>query len=299
LTFEKVDFIDRVGTKAFVIASSTDITLRRIHVDGVETGDYGTGTGLWISKNHGFTLENSLVQDFKTGLWIQSTTDLTVSGNTIRDISLDGMIVGRVHDAYFIDNHVSLHVPAGTKHSDGMQFYNSEVNDPISNMVVRDNLIETNNRASHGIYLANGLADDTGRPATFFQDLIIKKNTVVSGQVSGIAVGQTDGLSVYANVILQDPDFRSTREIDIPVIRVHADSTDVGITANTTHRTPEPSGENWFPTDRPEPEWTIESNRIVPIGTEVADVSGAASASAAAAAELDATLAAIAVDTAF
>ena len=104
---------------------------------------------------------------------------------------------------------------------------------------------------------------------------MIKHNTVVSGQVSGIAVGQTQGLSIYDNTILQDTKFPSREEVHIPVIRVNAESTGVRITSNTLHRVPEPSGPNWFPTDRPEPGWTIANNKLVPLGTTPAQASNA------------------------
>ena len=140
-------------------------------------------------------------------------------------------------------------------------------NDPLSDVVIRENTIATHNNSSHGIYMGNAVADSGGSASTFFRNITIDNNTIVSGQVSGIAVGQTIGLSITDNTILQDTHFRSTQEINIPVIRVHADSTDVSITGNITHRQPEPNGNNWFPTDKPEPGWIMANNTIVPLGT--------------------------------
>ena len=274
LTFNGVDFQQKAGAfKSFVIANSDDITIRNVDIRGtVNDAGYGAGNGLWISKNNGFDLVNSTVSDFKTGLWIQGTRDLHITNNDLNRISLDGMIVGGVHNAYFAGNHVRMHVPQGTKHTDGMQFYNSQVNDPSSTVGIRDNVIETNNKASHGIYMANGIADDTGDPSSFYSDIVIKRNVIVSAQVSGIAVGQVDGVSILGNTILQDTDFRSTRDIDTPVIRVHAASTGVRISDNITHEVPAASGANWFPTRVPEPRWVIVDNALVPVGTALGSV---------------------------
>ena len=74
-------------------------------------------------------------------------------------------------------------------------------------------------------------------------------------------MGQTSKLTIEDNTILQDTHYHSTREVNIPVIRVHHDSTGVSITGNVTHKQPEPSGNNWFPTDKPEPTWTMRTTR--------------------------------------
>ena len=228
LTFDNVDFIDQAGNddKLFVMASSSDVTIRNASFEGLSDGaGYGRGVGLWVNKTTGFTLENSQISDFTTGSWLGAITDLTVRGNTYTDISLDGMIVGGIHGGLFADNEIDLHVPSGVNHTDGMQFYNSGANssganDPLTDLVIRDNHIETHNKASHGIYMANALADPANSGATFFRNLTIEDNIVISGQVSGIAVGQTIGLDVHGNIILQDPAFPSSQDIGTPVIRV-------------------------------------------------------------------------------
>lgn len=269
LTFERVAFEGPDGQgKPFVIAGSTDIAIRNATIDGADRNGYGSGHGLWISNNRGFTLENSQVTDFQTGLWIGGNTDVTIRGNSISNISLDGMIVGRVHDAVFANNTIDLNVPAGTKHTDGMQFYNSVTNDPLSDVLISGNVIHTHNTASHGIYMANGLADQGGDASTFFRDITIVNNTVVGGQVSGIAVGQTIGLDVSGNTIRQDPGFYSTREVSTPVIRVHSASTDVSITDNATHKLPQASGANWQPGKTVPADWIISGNTIIPLGDQ-------------------------------
>src|SRR4029079_15530941 len=97
-----------------------------------------------------------------TGFWMGSTTGLKVSGNAISDISKDGMIVGHVHDATISGNSISLDVPTGTQHTSVIKCWNTEANDPMTNVTVQNNRIETNNSMSHGIYAANGLADSMG-----------------------------------------------------------------------------------------------------------------------------------------
>ena len=219
-----------------------------------------------MNNTNNFTLANSDVTGFATALKLSSITGLTITGNSISNTSWDAMIVGGVHRALFANNDIDLKIPSGRAHTDGMQFYNTG-GSPLSDVTIRGNTIETHNSSSHGIYMANNVADNGGSSSTFFRSILIEDNKIISAQVSGIAVGQTSGLTVRDNIVLQDTHFRSSKEVDIPVIRVHKDSTGVSITGNTTHKQPEASGNNWFPTDKAEPTWHIANNKIVPLGT--------------------------------
>ncbi len=276
LHFDGVNFTDSTGADGRLSTSSnsSDVSVRNATFDGMTGSNaYGSGNGVVVNKSDGFVLENTTIKGVMTGVWLGSTTDLTIRNNHISDISLDGMIVGGVHDALFEGNTVELDTPSGVKHSDGMQFYNSGTNDPLSNVVIRDNLIETHNGTSHGIYLSNGLANSTGNRSTFFQDVTIEGNTVLSGAVTAVSVGQTVGLTVQDNIVLQDTAFPSDRMGHIPAIRVDQAATDVSITDNIVHVAPDASGANWAPVKGgPPASWTISGNEIVSLGTTLDDV---------------------------
>ncbi len=204
LTFDGVDFKLPGVTKGIVIANSSGITIQDSNISGPTT--QGT-VGVFVNNTKDFTLENNHVTGFATAIKLSSITGLTVEGNSISNTSWDAMIVGGVHNALFANNDISLDTPSGRKHTDGMQFYNNG-GAPLSNVTISGNTIHTHNGSSHGIYLANHAADVGGGSSTFFQDLTITHNTIISGQVSGIAVGQTNGLTIDGNVILQDPRLR-------------------------------------------------------------------------------------------
>ncbi|MFO1144170.1 MAG: right-handed parallel beta-helix repeat-containing protein [Amaricoccus sp.] len=272
LTFDGVDFAAAGGErKLFAAANSADITVRNATLDGQsDAKGFGTGVGVWVNKMEGFTLENSHIEGFTTGSWLGATTGLTVRNNTYTDISLDGMMVGGIHDGLIQGNDIDLNVPAGTKHTDGIQFYNTNHNDPLSNVVVKANVIATHNNYSHGIFMANALGDQTGDASTYYRDITIADNVIVSAQVSGIAVGRTIGLTIDGNTILQDANFRSDTIGKTPVIRVSQASTQVSITDNFTHVAPAASVANWQKVKSgPPADWIIENNQIVARGTTI------------------------------
>ena len=46
---------------------------------------------------------------------------------------------------------------------------------------------------THGIYMANDVGQRTGDLDTFYKNITIENNTIKSGQVLGIAVGEAVG----------------------------------------------------------------------------------------------------------
>ena len=216
LTFDDVNFKLPSAHKGVVIANSTGITIQDSNLNGPTVQNT---VGVYVNNSDDFSLLNNHITGFATAVKLSSISGLTVSNNDISNVAWDAMIVGGVHNALFAGNDISLNTPNGRKHTDGMQFYN---NGGIrsSDVTIRNNTIETHNSTSHGIYFANDVADTGGGTTSFAKNLLIEDNTIVSGQVSGIAVGQTTELTIRDNVILQDPQHHSTKDISIPVIRV-------------------------------------------------------------------------------
>jgi hypothetical protein len=269
LHFDGVDFLDsrQSDVNLFKAAGSSNVSIRNATLDGnVDASGVGRGTGVSLSNVDGFVLENTEIHGFKRGAYILGADDLKLRGNDFHDIAWDGMIVAGVHGGIFDGNTIELALEPGIKHTDGIQFYNSGTNDPSSDLLIRNNLIVTHDKSSHGIFMGNALADSTGKASTFYSDVTIEHNTIVTGNVSGIAVGETNGLVVEANTILQDTRVDSRMAIYTPVIRVDRASTDVSITDNVTHLEPVASGANWAPIKAKPAGWTIEDNILVPTG---------------------------------
>jgi hypothetical protein len=269
LTFDGVELKADAGAgKPFVIRESSNVTIRDSLVDGATEGGYGDGHGLWIAYTDGFTLENTDVRDFNVAGYFLGSDDLAIRNNSFDNIAMDTLILGRVHGVQIANNVIDMNVKGGTKHTDAIQFWNTDDNDPSSNVTVSGNTIRTNNEASHGIYAANGLTQAGGGADTHFSNFAIRDNVVISAQMSAIAIGHANGVDITGNTVLQDTQFRSSSEIRTPIISVMADSNDVTITGNTTHKTPWATGANWQEVNSGIPGgWNVANNKIVPIGT--------------------------------
>ena len=240
-------------------------------MEGVASG-YGEGRGLHAGQNVGFTFENNTMHGFSTGAFLVGSDDIVFRNNTLSNIMWDGRMVGQIDGGRIVGNTIDMNSTPGLRHSDGMQFWNTGNNNPSSDLVLEDNVIRTHNAQSHGIYMANAVANSTHSAAAFFDNVRISDNTVVNAHGFGIAWGQTDGLTISDNIILRDVVALPASERGrVPHILVHEDSVNVTITGNITHMQPWSADANWQQTNKAEPTWTIANNTIVPMGTTVAE----------------------------
>lgn len=250
------------GTALAAAAAASQVNFSSINInnaknvtfDGVKISGNGSGTGLSVKNSDHVTFENSTITGFKIGAMIRGSDDFTFRNNTVSKITFDGMIMSGMQNGTISGNSISLNVKNGAQHSDGIQFYGGH----MSNVTIQNNLVETNNKVSHGIYGGNG-------SSSYYSNITIDHNTVISRQVLGIAVGETHGLKITNNIVLRDLSENS----GAPKIRVNHDATGVTISGNVTHTTPEASGVNWQPTGKSEPGWTIANNKIVSVGTSL------------------------------
>ena len=278
VTFDDIKFDYNGGDgKPFLFNNTSGISILNSEIDGKIEGGYGTGHGLWVMQSSDFRLANTDISDFSTGAHFRSVDNLQVVDNSFSGISYDAMLLGRIDGALIQGNDVTMKGEPGTAHRDMIQFWNNDVNDPSNDIVIRGNTLVAAETVTHGIFMANDLAQKGGGISTYYKDILIENNTIKSGQVFGILVGQSDGLTVRNNTVLQHSSVDSTRPVDTPVIRVENDSRSVSITGNTTHRTPEAvsSDNNWQSEDARVPGgWTISGNKIVSIGTDTGGSTG-------------------------
>ncbi len=268
LTFDGVDFNGADGVKnAFRVWGSDNITIRNGDMEGVASG-FGLGRGLLVQSSSDFTLANMTLHGFNIGLYLDGVDGITLKNNSLVNLSQDGVIGGDIHHAVFSGNSISLDIPSGQLHSDGFQFWNVGSNQPSTDMLIENNVIQAHNSQSHGIYMNNEFASAGGGAGSFFQNVVIKGNTIVTGDGLGLSWAQTNHLDIQGNIILRDPGLPANRES--PIVRVHYAATDVSITGNVTHKLPAASEANWQP-HVTSAAWTIADNKIVPVGTTLAE----------------------------
>jgi hypothetical protein len=265
LTFDNVDFNAATGVQPITVRASDGITISNGDLEGVASGQ-GAGRGLWVSASTDFTVENMTIHGWETGLSAANVQGLTFRGNTFTNISNDAIIAGNLAGATIAGNDIDLAVPSGHRHSDGIQMWNNPPNSPSSNVVIEDNVIHTHNNWSHGIYMANAVANGGGGASSFYQHVTIEGNTVVAGDGLGLSWGQTNHLDIRENIIIKDPALLP--EKSIPSIRVAWQSTDVHITHNVVEKASQAADSAWQQVGKTGSAWEVD-DKIISVGSSL------------------------------
>ncbi|PZQ52286.1 MAG: hypothetical protein DI556_01095 [Rhodovulum sulfidophilum] len=280
LTFDKIEFDYATATTSngipFFLNNSTNVTFRGSTFGGEygATG-YGLGTGLKVSQGSNILLENSTLTGFRNGIEAFATEGLMIRGNQLRDIAYDGITTSNVQGLTIRSNTIAMRSdPAGDKHRDGIQIWNQHERAPSSNILIEKNTITATDTTTHGIYMGNADAKNTGSLSEFYTNVSILGNTVMTGQKLGIAIGQTNGLVISGNTIIQHSALNDNpKVVTIPVIHVEKDALNVQITNNTMNGAHIASDNNWQPVAGAGTAWTVSNNKIVALSWDPGQVS--------------------------
>ena len=141
--------------KLFEMANSTNVTIRNSDFQGG-----GSGVGFWVNKSDGITLREQPHQGLRDRRLDRG--DRRPDGQQQHRLGHlarrhDHRPGPRRDDLGKLD-HASTSA-AGPSTPTGSSSTTPAANDPMTNVTVQNNRIETNNQMSHGIYAANGIAN--------------------------------------------------------------------------------------------------------------------------------------------
>ena len=278
LTFEKINFDYATTTTSnslpFNVNSSKNITFRGDVFGGEYSQEgFGLGTGLKVSQGSGILVENSTFTGFRKGIEAWAVNGLTVQNNTIKDISYDGMVTGHVQGMTIKNNTIAMKAnPGEDEHRDGIQIWNQGEKAPSSGILIEKNTITATDTATHGIFMGNADAKTATDFAEFYSNVTIRDNTIMTGQKLGIAIGQTNGLTVSGNTLIQNASLNDDpRSVTIPLLHVEQDAVNVAITGNILNGGPVVANASWGQVIGAAPAWTVEGNAVVKLNWNPGD----------------------------
>lgn len=258
---------DEIYTSPFSIRDSSNIVIKNSTFDGdlasgvsdIDDG-HGTGRGLTVNDSSGITVENNEFFDWHRGLTVGNSDDITVSNNEVHSIRSDGMNFFDVRDVVIEDNY--LHdfkgAPGSDDHMDMIQFWTSGTDAPSENVEIRGNILDIGEGdQTQSIFMRNEVVD-TGLagPEMFYQNITIENNTIYNGHLHGITVGETNGLQLNNNTLIEAEGSKPLHDgaLSVPAINVAVTSTNVAITDNITGKI---SG------DEDQAGWQVSNNAII------------------------------------
>ena len=227
------------------LTNVSNLTFDNIDLQGTIKSGYGTGVGLRVNSSTNVTVQNSDIDGFSKGIESWGNTNFKVIGNNLDRIGYDGIVVGHTQGVTIQGNDIDMHAH-GDIHRDGIQFYNQGTKAVSANISIKNNVIKTDDGITHGIYFGNADAQG-GNTREFYKNVAIENNTVKTGQMLGVAVGATQGLSVRNNVVVQSDEFYSKKTVNIPMILIDKDAKSVSLSGNTVLKAPviADDGHNW------------------------------------------------------
>jgi Right handed beta helix region len=247
LTFDavKFDYVSAAGASfeatPFFIKSSSDITIKNSVFDGdllhgVSTTLDGlaTGSGVLARQSTRITIEHNDFSKWYRAAAFGETSSLIVKDNNVHDISSDGFDFADVDNA-LIENNYIHDFKTGTGHPDMIQFWTAGTTSPSTNIVIRGNFLNSGaGSLTQSIFMRNELVD-TGAAGQemFYQNITIDNNVIYNASTHGITVGETTGLTIKNNTVLQNPaSAADVNTVYVPAIHLEDGSHNVLIANN-------------------------------------------------------------------
>lgn len=247
------------GVKQLVIRDSRFIGSLASGTDTMADG-FGTGIGLAIEASDSVVVERNVFRLWHRGAVFQQSSNLTVRANEVSEIRSDGMDFAQVEKVLIERNHFHDFAgqKGGTDHPDMIQFWTNQTKAPSVGITISDNVLDRGvGTWTQSIFMRNEEVDHNraGREM-FYRDVKITGNVIRSGHLHGITVGQTDGLTIANNTLIQVEASPSLVHVTVPGINLNPASENVRVENNITPRLTDFAG-------KLKDGWTIAKNMRV------------------------------------
>lgn len=228
------------------VKNSVNVTIS----DSVLTGD-ATGsltvegdvaqaeTGLFVRDTDGFTFQNNEMSHYYHGINVLETANLSIVGNDVHSMQGDAMRFGGIDGAMIEDNVIRdfLGSDGEITHMDAIQFWSTSTTIRTQDITIRGNVIDAGDgAATQSIFMRNEQVDHGAGADRVYRSILIEENVIYNGDSHGITVGQTDGLTIRNNTVVENIQANVLRDAgDVhssPFIRVAEGSANVEVHDN-------------------------------------------------------------------
>jgi len=260
---------DPIFVRPFQILNSRQIELFNTAIQGDlargiddVTDGFGYGTGLSVKDTNTVTIAGNRFTDWYRGMVVAQSQNVVVRGNEVTELRMDGMNFAEVKNVLIERNYIhNFNRSLGSKdHADMIQFWTARTATPTENVLIRNNVLNSGKGAyTQSIYMRNEIVD-TGKAGAemYYRNLRIEENVVLNAHAHGITVGETTGLMVVRNTLLQNPESKGStppsRMLWVPQVRIKAEARNVIVDGNMAGRFEGPAGQ---------PDWQVRNNQVI------------------------------------
>jgi parallel beta-helix repeat protein len=230
------------GVKGLTIADSSFVGSLASGT-GTPADGFGTGTGLIVGDSVSVNIERNVFRQWHRGAVFHETSDLNVRENNISQIRSDGLNFAQVERVLIERNH--LHdfrgQTGGTDHPDMIQFWTNKTKAPSAGITIRENILDRGEGSwTQSIFMRNEEVDSKrAGPEMFYRDVTITGNVIRNSHLHGITVGETAGLTISNNTLIQAEAAPRPQHVTVPSINVKPASENVRIENNIAPRFPD------------------------------------------------------------
>jgi len=212
-----------------------------------------TGVGLGVYRSANVTVDNNEFSTLMRGAVFSEVDGLVVSGNDVYDIRSDGLDFAEVTAVLIEENvlHDFVEVEGSGDHRDMIQFWTNGTDAPSGDIVIRNNILDSNDGAwTQSIFMRNELVDlGQAGEEMFYRDVVIADNVIRNAHANAILVGEAIGVSVTNNTVVHNASTADGSSVYLPVITVAEASQNVAITGNVAHEIRAGEGADWLVED--------------------------------------------------
>jgi hypothetical protein len=205
-----------------------------VGVSPVEDG-FGTGNGLALTGVKGCKIIDNEFRTFYRGAIFGQSQDLLIKGNKFFDMASDAMDFAEVQGVRITENTIRdfrMH-PDSQAHPDCIQFWTSGTNAPSTDIEIDHNVIFNLGDFSQSIFMRNERVDQgLSGDEMFYRSIKINNNIIVNSHTHGITVGETDGLAIENNTLLNAKNLVPGGMVYVPRIHVAVRCRNVKIAKN-------------------------------------------------------------------
>lgn len=251
---------DPIHLRPFGVRESRAVTFRNCRFigdnatgTGTPADGYGYAIGLDVVGSQAVLVENCTFSVWHRAGVIARSTDVTLRGNTISGVRSDGFNFAQVNRVTIEGNRFGAfrtNLTTGD-HPDMIQFWTNQTTAPSTDIVIRGNILDIGDGPwTQSIFMRNEEVD-TGRKGRemFYRNIVITGNFIRNSHVHGITVGETDGLEVSNNTLIQAAESPRVLHVTVPGINIRPASENVRVVRNVTPRLPDRASAGWVVAD--------------------------------------------------
>ncbi len=249
LTFDSIKFDytyeegQEIWHKPFSLAEVDNVTIKNSIFDGDLAHEnpnsesaYGFGVGLNVRDSTNVTVDGNDFFDFHRGAVFSSVENLIIQNNDIHDMRSDGFDFVEVENVEILYNHFHDFKldEESNDHPDMIQFWTTGSSSPSQNILIKGNILNSGEGGgTQSIFMRNESVD-TGLAGEemFYQNIVIEDNLIHNSHIHGISIGESNGLTVSNNTLIQNTNTEEQGSVSEPSIRVADGSKSVIISKN-------------------------------------------------------------------